>query len=64
MDEIIIVFEGIEYRISAKVYDEREPLVRLPDGRLIMILSWYEIFPPRPNKVVEVEVWKAEEVIF
>lgn len=50
-------FEGQGYQVNPKAYELG--FIRLPDGRLLRVDSWFETMPPKPDGVVVVETVKA-----
>lgn len=58
MDERIrFVFDGKQYFVSRKVYDNNLKVL-LPNGKLIKVLNWNETHPP------QVQDWKEERHIY
>jgi hypothetical protein len=49
MNEIKFTFEGVRYGVDRWAYDQN--MMKLPDGRLLLVEGWLESYPPQPAKL-------------
>lgn len=52
--DITFTYEGVTYTVDAEAYQSGRIL--LPDKRLLIVDSWIETYPPKPDKVHEPDV--------
>ena len=46
---------GKNYLVPYAAYSEIDALIVLPDGTIVSVLEWGEIFPPIPKRIVIVD---------
>jgi hypothetical protein len=55
------VWDGVTYLFDANKCYDGLGLILLPDGRVIQVDGWFEVYPPRPMILVEVVVTTASK---
>ena len=61
-DEAMITFdfEGRHYKVDMSVYEKE--LIKLPDGRILLVSGWLETMPPKPRGLSILQLAEAKEV--
>lgn len=58
MEKVHFVFEGQTYEVGMEAYDKGLP-IRLPDGRVLTVSTWFESMPPQPGELKILECVEA-----
>lgn len=49
---ITFEYEGEEYTVSGEAYYKN--IIRLPNGKILKVGSWLELYPPQPYEIEDI----------